>query len=290
MSAELTEEFRRMGARVRVTRWAGDVEVAPARPIDTLSLDVRRDDAGEYFDLRCHAAVELRVADVRPDDRHLLLSARDAETPGADGTSSSSSSSQWSWAERGGGERSAFLCGRDERSWFVAAIPEAADARDVQGAKDALKPQAVWDAMREFRVPLRRRDARKTAAFVRQGEWFFIRRPRMKVAPWSVLRDEPIQRGAGRPHVCQLLARAGGQVVYVSFRYPNGLTESERAALPPEDRERTRWTRRVRDARVYVKGNVRHPDHKTVFLDGWHEVVQNTETEARAMRQLAFLD
>jgi len=31
-------------------------------------------------------------------------------------------------------------------------------------------------------------------------------------------------------------------------------------------------------------------DHKTIFLNGWHEVFVNTETRAAAMRNVAFLD
>jgi hypothetical protein len=41
---------------------------------------------------------------------------------------------------------------------------------------------------------------------------------------------------------------------------------------------------------VYVRGRVRHPDHRTVTLHGWHCVLMNTEGESRAMRNVAFLD
>jgi hypothetical protein len=39
-----------------------------------------------------------------------------------------------------------------------------------------------------------------------------------------------------------------------------------------------------------VKGAIRHADHETIWLRDWHEVVMNTETQARAMNQVAFLD
>jgi hypothetical protein len=45
-----------------------------------------------------------------------------------------------------------------------------------------------------------------------------------------------------------------------------------------------------RNPRVYVRGRVRHPDHKTVVLDGWHEVFSNTENLSDAMRDVVFLD
>ena len=45
-----------------------------------------------------------------------------------------------------------------------------------------------------------------------------------------------------------------------------------------------------RNPLVYVRGRVRHPDHATINLRGWHRVVMNTESQARAMRNVAFLD
>jgi hypothetical protein len=41
---------------------------------------------------------------------------------------------------------------------------------------------------------------------------------------------------------------------------------------------------------VFVRGRIRHPDHKAVTLHGWHRVVMNTEGQSRAMRHVAFLD
>ena len=40
-----------------------------------------------------------------------------------------------------------------------------------------------------------------------------------------------------------------------------------------------------RNAGVYVRGKVRHADHKTIVLHGWHRVLMNTEGEAKAMRK-----
>ena len=60
--------------------------------------------------------------------------------------------------------------------------------------------------------------------------------------------------------------------------------------LPPEERRRQHFQERVRDAEVYVRGMVRHPDHATIKLPYWHLVVMNTETRAAAMEHVAFLD
>ena len=97
MSSETLERrFAAVGARVKVADgpWRGEPRI-----------DVRADARGEYFDVRFaggESEVELEVVDAQPRDRHLLLLARV------------------------GGEKSKFLCGHDERHWFVAAVPEAA--------------------------------------------------------------------------------------------------------------------------------------------------------------------
>jgi hypothetical protein len=236
-----------------------------------LQIDVRGDARGEYFHIYRQSAVEITVADVRPADRHLLLIARIPEDGGVT-------------------REAAYLCGRDERHWFVAAIPENTGAYDVQGAKDALKPPEVWDAMARFHVPMSQRDQRRTRAFIRQGEWFFIPTPDLKVNQRDVLHDEPIQRGGGKPHVCQFLHRVAGQRVWVSDVRPNGITDDEARRWTRHDWSKHSWRSMVRGAHVHVKGNIRHPDHKTIWLSDWHEVVMNRETESKAMQDVAFLD
>lgn len=280
MDTDIVDKFQKMGARVRIIalpnfemlrRWAGN-RPGMQDQRRTISVDIRSDRQGEFFDIRRRPDVQVQVIDVKPSDRHLLLMAREPRMGARDE------------------QKSKFLCGHDERSWFVAAIPEDAGAKDVQTAKDALKPKVVWDAIRQFGVPRDQRDRRKTAAFVRQGEWFFIPRMKLKVDEKLILKNEPIRRGSGKPHICAQLFRVGGTTVHVSAGYPNGLTAMDYFALPQEQRDRWSWRVMSRDARAYVKGTIRHPDHATVRLDFWHEVVMNTETRARAMQHVAFLD
>ena len=185
-----------------------------------------------------------------------------------------------------------FLCGHDERSWFVAAIPERAPVSSVRTAFEALRPRAVQEAIEQAGVPTRKRDRRRNAACIRQGEWFFVPCPGLKVDPQRVLRKEPLRRGAGKPHLCELLYRTGGTSVWVCNRHPNGLTDAQYETVVKADPEARKWgwRRMVRDPEVYVKGRVVHPDHKTVVLDPWHRVFPNTETQARSMRNVAFLD
>ncbi|MDB5350119.1 MAG: hypothetical protein JWN86_1366 [Planctomycetota bacterium] len=61
---------------------------------------------------------------------------------------------------------------------------------------------------------------------------------------------------------------------------------------PDAEAEAKNWGWRVmqRNAEVYVRGRVRHADHRTITLHGWHRVLMNTENQSRAMRNVAFLD
>ena len=142
MGNSIENKFEKMGARVKVT----------VDPLTSVRIDIRRDRAGEYFEVRHDPAeVEVLVVDLKVDDRHLLLMSRRLHP------------------QRGEPSNSKFLCGHDERSWFVAAVPESAHATNVQDAKDALKPAEVWASIREHDVPADQRDRRRTAAFLRQG-------------------------------------------------------------------------------------------------------------------------
>jgi hypothetical protein len=50
------------------------------------------------------------------------------------------------------------------------------------------------------------------------------------------------------------------------------------------------WVVQRRNPLVSVRGKVRHADHKTIVLCGWHQVLMNTETQSVAMRHVAFID
>jgi hypothetical protein len=277
MEQQIEHEFEAMGARVKVMphlssrrntralRSSGSM--THTGHVDTIQIDIQRDGVGEFFDVRKGSEVRIEIPDCLPAERHLLLIAHHG---------------RW-------GPTATYLCGRDERSWFVAAIPESANAHTVQSAMDALKPKEVWLAMQKFEVPMENRNRRRTAAFVRQGEWFFIPRPGIDVPERNVLHDEPIRRGAGNAHMCQFLHRVNGELVWVNKLYPNGLTKPELDRLLPAERKMSWWPTR-RNARVFVRGYVRHPDHSAIWLMHWHQVVMNTETQARAMQHVAFLD
>ena len=254
MSTEvLQRRFNEIGAHLQVpdAPWHG-----------TPRLDV----LGSTFDVRFgrgRESVELEVVDVKPRDRHLLLLAR------VDGV------------------KIKFLCGHDERHWFVAAIPEAArGVTGVEAAKAALQPHVVRASLGGVRPKDRLR--RRNAAFVRQGEWFFVPAPNVHVDERAVVRNEPLARTGGTPHVLQFAVRRGGRTVYVHWGSTRTLTPAEFGRLSPT--KRRHWSPMTADPELYAKGTVRHPDHATIVLPRWHRVVMNTESGAQAMRFVTFVD
>ncbi|HEY9281852.1 MAG TPA: hypothetical protein VIP46_00080 [Pyrinomonadaceae bacterium] len=261
--ALLRRRFERIGARVKVN----DVTDRFRRA----GIDIRADEEGEFFDIRVLPgdAVEYVVTDVRPEMRHLLLMARR------------------------GDYKQKFLCGHDERHWFVCAVPGRSVA-SVVDAMQALQPAEVRrGAARRIRR-IKDRLRRRNAAFVRQGEWFFVPAPEGSL-PESplILRNEPISRGrGGKPHVCEELFRTGGERVYVSPRRPGGITEAQYADLVRRRPSAANWGWNVmtRGAAVYVRGRVSHADHKTVVLRTWHRVLMNTEGQAEGAESVVFLD
>jgi len=231
----------------------------------------------------------LEVLDVDKHQKHLLLLAR---------------------LEEG---KARFLCGHDERHWFVAALPEDQPAKNIAEAFEALKPEVVRSAERNLRV--RDKQKRRNDARLRQGEWFFIPAPEFHPKDTLILRNEPMGRmrngrWLGRPHYAEELVRTGGEQVWVPTLSWNqgrnipggqralqnivgtGLTDQEYAQFLNEhpDGRSWSWTPYRRNPDVYVRGTIRHPDHKTLTLRTWHRVIQNTEPRARAMANVAFID
>jgi len=265
MNAHLIEkQFERIGARAKVH--ADHRRFARTG----VSIDVGNDKDGEFFDIEVGREdfANLHVVDAKPRSRHLLL-----------------------LADQDDGKHK-FLCGHDERHWFVAAVPERASVSNVQTAFEALKPLAVRRREDRLKVKPRKRNRRRNEAFIRQGEWFFVPASWMQIDERRVLRNEPIARGGGKPHMCEELVRQGGELVYVSPQHPSGLTTAQYRKLINSKPKLAKlgWVAQRRNPGVFVRGKVRHADHKTIVLDGWHQVLMNTETESVAMRHVAFID
>jgi len=261
----LSAKFEQIGARVQLRPVSNNIYRR-----ELAGIDIGADHKGEYFDIRLanNDQVDYEVIDVRPDMRHLLLMAR----------------RNW--------DKQKFLCGHDERHWFVCAVP-GDSVSNVVNAMEALQPREVRRAVNRRVKRVKDRLRRRNKAFVRQGEWFFVPDESLTVDPKLVLKNEPLSRGnGGKSHMCQYLYRTGGELVWVSRRYPQGITEDRYRALLATSSKGETWGFKLmtREPRVYVRGRVWHPDHKTIVLDDWHRVLMNTEREASGAGHVVFLD
>lgn len=296
------KKFEEMGARVKFRepkqrnphigrRWFSFSErVRKVRePEHRFEVDVRKDKKGEYFDILVSNEVDIDVLNIDVDDRHLLLNAKIPDDniylkP----------------------DNIKVLCGHDERHWFSSQVPFR--SINVKAAKDAIKPKEVIQAQKEAKVKSKKWNKRKNEGFIRQGEWFFVPTDYEDPNEDLILKNEPLiltGRRGGKPHIAQYAYRFGGTVVYVPNdrwgkvmdsiprnamdKANTGLTEKERIKFYkdyPKSKE-LNWTPRVKDMTLYVKGTIRHPDHKTIKLRGWHKVVVNGEIRGK---NVVFLD
>jgi hypothetical protein len=259
----LSRHFARLGARFRLN---------PKPTRRGWALDVVRDENGSAFELRAGEAIltdlEVIVSNVDRATRHLLLLVR----------------------ERADAPLHRYLCGHDERDWFLATIPGGVST--VAQAMEALKPKPVRSAQESAHLKGKQRNRRHNPAFLRQGEWFFLPAPGLQTAGRPIHRWEPIRRGGGKAHLVEEIVRLGGMVVYFDGPLTMSAEEFETYRKGVDHKKAAHWRPGVRDARVYARGLVRHPDHATLVLNGWHEVLANTEAQAsiEAQQKLAFID
>jgi len=279
----IEQAFEQIGALAKVTeshRWrSGSTDI---------TIDINKDKKGrEFFDIRHgpDSGVEISVVDRKPKDRHLLLMVKTEERPGMP-------------------VKTKYLCGHDEFHWFAAAVDSG--AADVARAKESLKPGEV-KALQE-----RGKGNRKRAkgGVKRQGEWFFLPKRKMKVPHGQILKNEPIQRGRGKPHMVEELWRTGGKDILVPrisewsklkesdlpAKWMEGLSPGQHSTLvrqkdnEGETARRIGWRQGRVDATVYGRGKVTHPDHSTLRLKVWHQIVPNTESRFVINEQLVFID
>jgi len=269
---QIIKKFEEIGARIKFEPMA-DRE---SRSIP-VNFDVRRDKKGEFFRIGIaeDRSFDLSVIDVRKDEKHLLLLLK---VQNADNTRHEDSHK--------------VLCGYDERHWFTCGVPNDS-VRHVFDAIEALKPGAIVAAQKKINLKEGAKRKRKNAAFVRQGEWFF-RPVNINPPEGAIHRNEPISRGGGSsPHMVEMIYREGGTTVFVHRGWaPNGLTRVELRdfLIKNPNVPRSSFHQRTRNARVFAEGKVRHRDHKTIILPGWHEVLMNREAESRISRNIVFLD
>lgn len=213
----------------------------PNRSVRDYDLNIRRDRHGEHFSLGVrHPLPDFRLLQADRATKHLLLMAA----------------------------KDRLLCGHDERHWFVASVDRPVST--VMDARRALLPTEL----RDVPIPPRTLVRRHNAIFLRQGEWFFVPTDR-DMSGYPILRNEPLVRNRmSKAHMVSEVIRFGGQRVflYMNREFTPGEWEEYRQKHPS-----ARGRDLVKNPEIYARGEVRHPDHATLVLKGWHRVYPNRE-------------
>ena len=258
----ISNKFSKIGARAEILRLTEITEKRYQNGFRTaVRINIFQDKAGSYFDILVRRNVHLEVLDYRPKERALVLMASREN-------------------EFGRTEKEKYLCGHDERNWFVCALSnEATNISSVPTALESLKPKAVRSALDEKGISYIRRNRHRNEVFIRQGEWFFVPAPDFELPEDAAIhRREPLGTG-GKPHAAEELYRTGGDTIFVNDDYPQGVPEHQYRNLSLLSKKR--WYTRTRVAVVYARGLVTHPDHKTVRLEGWHRVYHNEQIHTK---------
>ena len=224
------------------------------------SVDVgHNEDGEEAFVIDTTPNIEILALDTKPKEEATLILIRDNDAP------------------HGEKNIAKMLLGHDERQLYVAAVPTT--AKTVLDAKDKLKPGRVHAAEDKAGVKKKDRNKHRNKARIRQGDWFFVPVTDIsRIDEKLIKKNQPLRRGGGgNAHMLEEVVEMGGRVGWE--RRGHFITDDQYAKLESDEQRGYRRTRL--NPTVYVRGKVRHPEHKTVKLNGWHVVVPNTENTAR---------
>ena len=121
---------------------------------------------------------------------------------------------------------------------------------------------------------------------LRHGDWLFVPAPGLVVDSHRIRRHAAIHREAP---VMEEFYRTGGEAVYFSASQRRVLTVPQyrkllrqRPSAVKED-----WRIRQREVANYGRGTVRHPEHRSITLPGWHRILMNTGSLAQSLRHEA---
>jgi hypothetical protein len=167
-----------------------------------------------------------------------------------------------------------FLMGVDERQLFVAQL--------INGTTSINEARKQLGSSVKFHEGVRKMSPK------RQGEWFFLRATRkqedlidlliQKNKAWIVKKANIgaySGKPRGNPHVAD-------ELVVINV-HPESL---ERLGWSKNKRKRNpRRGIPIRTTQVYVRGAIRHIDHKTIKYSHWYQVVLNNEGNTESATQ-----
>ena len=167
-----------------------------------------------------------------------------------------------------------FLMGVDERQLFVAQL--------VTGTANINEARKQLGNTVKFHEGLRKMSPK------RQGEWFFLKATReqediidlfiQKNKVWVIKKaniGEYAGRSGGNPHVADELVVITDDKATIERL---GWSKFKRKKIP-------KGTLPVRYNQVYVRGKIRHIDHKTLKYSHWYQVVLNNEGATESATQ-----
>ena len=264
----LKRAFAKIGAELKV-----EVKIEEPKISSSYILDIIEQPRQEFYHLKIShnkfAPLDLQIINLQPKNRHLLLLAKEKESKMKD----------------------KLLCGHDERHWFVSTLRSEVPISNVDQAMESLKPRQVLASQYQKKVRKKNWHKRHNQGFIRQGEWFFLPRPKFELPNDSLMiRNEPFRRNwRGKPHIIEEVIRTGGEKVHVCSKFPTGISERsyQKQLKQNPSLKYENWRIMQKNPEVYVRGKVRHSDHKTIILPFWHLVVMNQE---RSNGSIAFLD
>ena len=157
--------------------------------------------------------------------------------------------------EKTSGDKRHFLMGVDERQLFIAQL------RDPVSTVDA--------ARRSLGSTVQFHEGKRKMTPGRQGEWFFVKATRQQ--------EEEIERLISRNQTVIQLKKSIGEI-HGGRRGGNPHTADEIVVVHGSQMSRPEGTNfPIRGRQVFIRGCVRHVDHKTVKYSRWHEVIANHE-------------
>jgi hypothetical protein len=155
-----------------------------------------------------------------------------------------------------------FLCGMDEQHLFIALLPEP--VASVREAHRALRPVELDAAEQGAPRPT-----------IRQGEWFFVALAAEVEREISTLARKTLHAVRGRG-----IAEAAGIVRLGRPHVAEEILVVE--GIPDRYGDRSK--------RVYARGAIRHPDHRTVELPTWRLVLPNREALEQPVAGVGWID
>ena len=160
-----------------------------------------------------------------------------------------------------------FLMGKDERQLFICQLPTL--AKTIQEAFQSLKHPTVILA------------EGKNKNVIRQGEWFFINATGLEMEKIKLLLSSNKIDIKHNQNI-------GAIVADRAFVQGNPHTADEIVVIPAK--MIIRGFTPARENEIFVRGCVRHHDHKTIVCGNWRKVLRNTEVEDTSAAITGWID